>query len=274
MGRTSGNAGKGSGMPRFAANISMLFTEYPFDERIERAAASGFKAVEILYPYMENTDAAAKALAKHNVELVLFNVPAGNVAAGERGIANDPRRVDEFRAGVEKATALASEMGCQKLNCLAGLTLPDVSIHDQWETLKSNLRFAAGQAELREVTQLVEPLNTIDNPGFLICSPHRGFSLIEEVGHPNLMLQYDLYHAQRTEGNLTSTIRDHIGQIGHIQIADNPGRHEPGTGEINYPFMFKTLDEAGYAGWVSLEYSPSKQTEQSLSWIADWGYSL
>ena len=261
-------------MPRFAANISMLFTEYPFDERIGRAAQAGFRAVEILYPYAEDTGNIGKALAQHRVELALFNIPAGNVAGGERGFANDPRRVDEFRAGVGKATALASELGCTKLNCLAGFTLPDVNIHDQWETLRSNLSYAAEQAATRGITQLVEPLNTYDNPGFMICSPHRGFSLIEEIGHPNLLLQYDLYHAQRTEGNLATTIRDHIGQIGHVQIADNPGRHEPGTGEINYPFMFRALDEAGYAGWVSLEYSPSKQTEQSLSWIADWGYSL
>ena len=261
-------------MPRFAANISMLFTEHPFDQRIERAAETGFKAVEILYPYTEDTDAIVKALAAHNVELALFNVPAGNVAGGERGFANDPRRVDEFRAGVDKAMSLASELGCKRLNCLAGLTLTDVNIHDQWETLRGNLTYAAEQAGKHGVTQLVEPLNTIDNPGFMICSPHRGFSLIDEIGHPNLLVQYDLYHAQRTEGNLATTIRDHIGQIGHIQIADNPGRHEPGTGEINYPYMFKTLDEAGYAGWVSLEYSPSKETVQSLSWITDFGYSL
>jgi len=261
-------------MPRFAANISMLFTEYPFSERLERAAGAGFKAVEILYPYPEDISAIKRALSKHSVELALFNIPAGNVAGGERGFANDPRRIDEFRAGVDKAMTLAGELGCKKLNCLAGLTLPDVTIHDQWETLRSNLSFAAGEAGKHGVTQLVEPLNTIDNPGFLICTPHRGFSLIEEIGHPHLLLQYDLYHAQRTEGNLATTIRDHIGQIGHIQIADNPGRHEPGTGEINFPFMLKVLDEAGYAGWVSLEYAPSKQTEQSLSWISDWGYSL
>jgi len=261
-------------MPRFAANISMLFTEYPFGQRIERAAAAGFKAVEILYPYDEDTIAIGQALTANGVELVLFNVPAGNVASGERGFANDPRRVDEFREGVDTAMALANELGCQKLNCLAGLTLPGITIHDQWETLKSNLNYAAERAAKHGATQMVEPLNTIDNPGFLICSPHRGFSLVDEVGHPSLLVQYDLYHAQRTEGNLAATIRDHIGQIGHVQIADNPGRHEPGTGEINFPFLFKALDEAGYAGWVSLEYSPSTQTEQSLKWISDWGYSL
>jgi hydroxypyruvate isomerase len=254
-------------MPSFAANISMLFTEYPFRERIERAAASGFRGVEILYPYGEDIAAIGKTLAASGLDLVLFNIPAGDVPKGDRGIANDPRRVAEFRQGVDQAVALAAQLGCRRLNCLAGRSLPDVPVHDQWATLRANLAYAADQAGNHGVTQLVEPLNTLDNPGFLICTPHRGFSLIEEIGHPNLRLQYDLYHAQRSEGNLAATIRDHIGLIGHFQIADNPGRHEPGTGEINYPYIFTTIDETGYDGWVSCEYTPSRRTEETLGWM-------
>jgi hydroxypyruvate isomerase len=145
--------------------------------------------------------------------------------------------------------------------------LPDVAVSEQWDTLRQNLGFAAARTAEHGIVQLVEPLNTIDNPGYIICSPHRAFSLVEEVGHPNLKVEYDLYHAQKMEGNLTTTIRDHIGQIGHVQIADNPGRHEPGTGEINFPFMFQVLDDAGYDGWVSLEYNPSGRTEDSFGWM-------
>jgi hydroxypyruvate isomerase len=257
-------------MPRFAANISMLFTEYPFAERIDRAAAAGFRAVEILYPYDEDTGEIGRSLARNGMELALFNIPAGDVAAGQRGMANDPRCIERFREGVQQAVTLAQELGCRKLNCLAGLSLTDVPVHEQWETLRANLRHAAEEAAKRDVLQVIEPLNTFDNPGFMICTPHRGFSLIEEIAHPNLRLQYDVYHAQRMEGNLAQTIRDHIGLIGHVQIADNPGRHEPGTGEINYPFVFRTLDEAGYAGWVSLEYAPTGRTEDSLAWMQDW----
>ena len=254
-------------MPRFAANLTMLFTEYPFPERIGRAAAAGFRGVEILLPYDEDTDRIATELKRHDVELVNFNLPLGNMAAGDRGFANDPRRIQEFEAGVAQALDLARQLGSKRVNCIAGRMLSDVPVHDQWETLRRNLDYAASAAAERQVMQLIEPLNTIDNPGFIICSPHRAFSLIEEVGHPNLKVEYDLYHAQKMEGNLATTIRDHIGQIGHVQIADNPGRHEPGTGEINFPFMFTVLDEAGYDGWVSLEYNPSGRTEDSFGWM-------
>lgn len=254
-------------MPRFAANLTMLFTEYPLLERPDRAAQAGFAGVEILSPYDVELDALESSLNRNNLELVNFNLPAGNLAAGDRGFANDPRRIAEFEAGVEQAVALADRLSVQRVNCIAGKMLPDVAVSDQWETLRRNLNHAATVAAEHGVVQLVEPLNTIDNPGFIICSPHRAFSLIEEIGHANLKVEYDLYHAQKVEGNLATTIRDHIGQIGHVQIADNPGRHEPGTGEINFPFMFKVLDETGYDGWVSLEYNPSGRTEDSFGWM-------
>lgn len=254
-------------MPRFAANLTMLFTEYPFSERIGRAAAEGFRAVEILLPYGEDIDQIEADLERHDVELVNFNLPLGDMAAGDRGFANDPRRIEEFERGVAMALDLAERLRCKRVNCIAGRLIPDIPVPNQWEALRRNLEFAATAAEARGVRQLVEPLNIIDNPGYIICSPHRAFTLVEEIGHPNLKVEYDLYHAQRMEGNLAATIRDHIGLIGHIQIADNPGRHEPGTGEINFPFIFQVLDETGYDGWVSLEYIPSGRTEDSFGWM-------
>lgn len=256
-------------MPKFAANLTMLFTEHPFDQRVERAAAAGFKAVEVLFPYGEDTGQLKESLDRNGVELVNFNIPVGDMAAGDRGFANDPRRVDEFREAVNMAIELAGKLECPKLNCLVGKSLADVPVSQQWDTLQENLSYAATQTEKAGIRQLIEPLNTIDNPGFLICTPRRGFSLIDEIGHPNLFVEYDLYHAQRMEGNLTSTIRDHIGQIGHVQIADSPDRHEPGTGELNYPYLFGVLDAVGYSGWVSLEYNPSASTEGSLQWMED-----
>lgn len=254
-------------MPRFAANLTMLFTEYPMPERIDRAARAGFRGVEILFPYGEDLDAMDAALKRNDVTLVNFNLPAGNFAAGDRGIANDPRRVEEFQAGVRQAISLANRFKCPRMNCIAGKLLEDISVSEQWATLRSNLQHAATVGAEHGVVQMVEPLNLIDTPGYIVCSPHRAFSLIEEIAHPNLKVEYDLYHAQRMEGDLTNTIRDHIGQIGHVQIADNPGRHEPGTGEINFPFIFRVLDDAGYDGWVSLEYIPSGRTEDSFGWM-------
>ncbi len=259
-------------MPRFAANLSMLFTEYPLLERFDRAAAAGFQAVEFLFPYAEDIDAIKDALRRNGLEQVLFNLPSGDFANGERGIANDPARVGEFRDGVARGLAIATAIGCPKLNCLAGLIVPDVPLEAQWGTLRGNLAYAAEQAQAAGVRQVVEPLNTFDSPGFLLATPSRGFALLAEVGHPNLFVQYDLYHAQRMEGNLAATIAREIAKIGHVQIADSPRRNQPGTGEINFPFVLTALDDAGYDGWVSLEYRPLGGTEASLGWLREWGY--
>ncbi|HET7094171.1 MAG TPA: 2-oxo-tetronate isomerase [Thermomicrobiales bacterium] len=259
-------------MPRFAANLSMLFTEYPFLERFDRAAAAGFQGVEFLFPYQEDIPAIRDALRRNGLTQALFNLPAGDFAAGDRGIANDPARVPEFRRGVERALEIAATLGCEKLNCLAGMTLADVPLADQWSTLAENLAFAAEQAARAGILQVVEPLNTIDTPGFLLGTPTEAFGLVERIGQSNLSVQYDVYHAQRMEGNLTATIGGRSGLIGHIQVADSPGRHQPGTGEINYPFVFQAIDDAGYDGWVSLEYRPLGTTEASLRWLVDWGY--
>ncbi|HUG14462.1 MAG TPA: TIM barrel protein, partial [Thermomicrobiales bacterium] len=241
-------------MPRFAANLTMLFTEYPFLERFDRAAAAGFEAVEFLFPYEEDARAIRAALDRNGLQAVLFNLPVGDFAAGDRGLANDPDRVREFRDGVSRALEYAAVLGNSNINCLVGLRLDNVPLNRQLETVAENLRFSAEQLQSAGVRQVVEPLNAFDAPGFLVNTTREGLDLLDRVGHPNAALQYDVYHAQRMEGNITATIREHLERIGHIQIADSPGRNEPGTGEINYPYVFDAIDEAGYDGWVSLEY--------------------
>ncbi len=259
-------------MPRFAANLTMLFTEYPFLERFDRAARAGFDAVEFLFPYDEDVSAIREALDRNGLTQVLFNLPAGDFAGGERGIANDPRRVSEFKEGAGRALEIAGQLDCHQLNCLIGLELDDVTPEKQWETVVDNLRYAADQAESAGVRQVVEPLNSIDTPGFLLTSTPGALRLLDDVGSDNLRIQYDIYHMQRMEGNLAATLRQHIDRIGHIQVADSPARNQPGTGEINYPFIFKTLDEIGYDGWIGCEYKPEPNTEASLSWLREWGY--
>ena len=259
-------------MPRFAANLSMLFMEHPFLERFERAKAAGFEAVEFQFPYEFEVAAIARELRRHELEQVLFNLPAGNFAAGDRGTANDPTRIEEFRTGVEEALEIAKELRCALLNCLVGMRLHDVPEATQTATLVENLRFAADAAASAGVLQVIEPLNAFDAPGYFLPTPEAGFAVVEQARHPNLLLQFDVYHAQRMSGNLTATITARIEQIGHVQIADSPARNEPGTGEINYPFVLKALDEVGYAGWVGLEYRPQDSTESSLAWLTDMGY--
>jgi hydroxypyruvate isomerase len=259
-------------MPRFAANLSMLFTEHPFLERFAQAKEAGFEAVEFLFPYEYDTAAIARELRKNDLRQVLFNLPAGDFSAGDRGMANDPRRVDEFREGVARALDVAAELECGKLNCLAGLARADIPAEAQTQTLVDNLRYAADAAAARGVRQVVEPLNHFDAPGYALPTPDAAFALVEQAAHPNLFVQYDVYHAQRMQGNLAATIAARIDRIGHVQIADSPDRHEPGTGEINYPFVLRALDDAGYDGWVSLEYRPRESTASSLRWLTEMGY--
>jgi len=255
-------------MPRFAANLTMLFTEHPFMHRFERAAAAGFKGVEFLFPYEEDAHAIRAALDRHGLEPVLFNMPVGNFAAGDRGLANDPTRVQEFRDGVARALEYATVIGNKRINCLVGLRLDSVPLEEQLETVADNLRYSSEQLQSAGIRQVIEPLNRFDAPGFLLGTTRQGLDLLDRVGHPNIALQYDVYHAQRAEGNITATIREHMRRIGHIQIADSPNRNEPGSGEINYPYVFDAIDEAGYDGWVSLEYKPAGRTEDSLGWMS------
>lgn len=259
-------------MPKFAANLSTLFTEHPFLERFSRARDAGFSAVEFQFPYEFEASAVAAELARNELELVLFNLPAGYFAAGDRGMANDPSRTAEFRASLETALLYATQLSPHKLNCLVGKTLPHTSLDEQYSALEANLRTAAGATADVGIRLVIEPLNVYDAPGFFLSTPASGFELVEKVNHPNLSVQFDLYHAQRMTGNLTATIARHIAQIGHVQLADSPDRHQPGSGEINFPYVLQMLDNAGYNDWIGLEYFPHPSTKESLSWLFDMGY--
>jgi hydroxypyruvate isomerase len=254
-------------MPVFAANLTMLFTEAPFLDRFELAAAAGFSCVEYLFPYAYPAAELKARLDRHGLRQVLFNLPAGDWAQGERGIAAHPGRVEEFRAGVEKAMEYAAALGVVNLNCLAGKRLEGCAEELHRETLAANLSFAARRLGERGLRLLVEPINHYDIPGFLINRSDQALALLDAVGEPNAWLQYDVYHAQREEGELVATLRRQLHRIGHIQVADNPGRHEPGTGEINFPFLFAELDRMGYQGHVGLEYVPSADTRSSFGWM-------
>ena len=254
-------------MPRFAANLSMLFTEGPFLERFERAANAGFEAVEFLFPYAHTIEEIQERLTATGLQIVLHNLPAGDWDAGERGIACDPRRVDEFRAGVAKAVTYAHALGVPQLNCLAGKVPAGVDAATLRRTFVENLRFAAAALKMANLRLLVEPINPFDIPGFYVNRTEQALDILDEVGAANAFVQYDIYHAQRTEGELAATLQKHLARIGHVQLADNPGRNEPGSGEINYPFLFAHLDRIGYTGWVGCEYKPAKDTESGLRWI-------
>lgn len=254
-------------MPRFAANLTMLFTEVPFLERFERAARAGFGAVEFLFPYAWPAEEIAAKLRAHKLKLVLHNLPAGDWDAGERGIACLPDRIDEFRAGVGKAIAYAKVLGVSQLNCLAGKAPLGAGEPLLRSTFVDNLRFAAAELRRADLKLLIEPINTYDIPGFFLNRTAQAIAIIDEVGADNLFLQYDIYHAQRSEGELAATMARHIARIAHVQVADNPGRNEPGTGEINYGFLFAELERLGYAGHVGCEYKPKTTTEAGLGWL-------
>ncbi|HEY9029692.1 MAG TPA: hydroxypyruvate isomerase [Burkholderiaceae bacterium] len=254
-------------MPRLAANLTMLFTEFPFLDRFERAARAGFKGVEFLFPYAYQPRDIRARLERFGLQLVLHNLPAGDWDAGERGIACHPDRTAEFREGVERAVDVASALGVKRLNCLVGKTPADVPAAQVHDTLVDNLHRASQRLKEAGIQLLIEPINRFDIPGFHLHRSDQALALIDEIGGGNLFLQYDIYHAQRTEGELAETLRRHLPRIAHVQIADNPGRHEPGTGEINFPFLFGHLDRIGYPGWIGCEYKPAVSTEIGLDWI-------
>jgi hydroxypyruvate isomerase len=255
-------------MPRFAANLSMLFTEMPFLDRFEAAAKAGFAGVEYLFPYdFDKADLVAR-LKRHGLAQVLHNLPAGRWGEGERGIACLADRVEEFRAGVEQAIGYATALGCRQVNCLAGIAPAGADPAAIEETFVDNLRYAAAALKSAGIRLLIEPINTIDIPGFFLTGTRKAQAILDKVGSDNLFIQYDIYHMQIMEGDLARTIERHLGAIGHVQLADNPGRHEPGTGEINYEFLFEKLDALGYTGWVGCEYRPAAGTLEGLGWLA------
>ena len=253
-------------MPQFAANLTMLFNEVPFMERFEAAAKAGFKHVEFLFPYAFPAADIKARLDDNGLTLVLHNLPAGDWDAGERGIACHPDRVEEFRSGVAKAIEYAKVLGVKQVNCLVGKVPAGADEKAVHQTMVENLRFAAGELKNAGLRLLIEPINTFDIPGFALNRTEQALALIDEVGSDNLFVQYDIYHAQRMEGELGATLEKNLARIGHIQLADNPGRNEPGTGEINYPFLFKLIDRIGYTGTIGCEYKPAGATEAGLGW--------
>jgi hydroxypyruvate isomerase len=261
-------------MPRFAANLSMLFTELPFPDRFAAAAKAGFRYVEYLFPYDYPAEELRGLLDDNGLTQVLFNLPCGDWAAGERGIAGLSGREREFREGVDKAVAYAKVLGVTRLNCLAGKLPEGASMETACDVLALNTANAARILGENGLSLVIEAINHFDIPGFMLTRTSHVMALLDVIGRPNVAMQYDVYHAQREEGELAATIAANVARIGHIQVADNPGRHQPGTGEIHYPFLFAELDRLGYDGFVGLEYVPTPDTVASLDWIPQMGLTL
>ena len=260
-------------MPKFAANLSMLFTELDFLARFPAAARCGFAGVEFLFPYGYPKEQLAEALRKHSLTQVLHNLPAGDWERGERGIACHPDRAGEFQEGVGRAIDYARALGCRQINCLAGIAPASVPHERTRETFITNLKYAAPRLAEHGIKLLIEPINTRDMPGFFLSTSAQALDIMREANETNLYLQYDVYHMQMMEGNLADTIRSNLAWIAHIQVADVPGRHEPGTGEINYRFFFQQLEAIGYQGWVGCEYKPLAKTEDGLGWLAPYEHA-
>jgi hydroxypyruvate isomerase len=254
-------------VPRLAANISLLFPELPFLERFAAAARAGFRGVEYQFPYALGS---AREIGEHaraaGVEVVLHNLPGGDAAKGDRGIACQPARVAEFREGVERAIEYAGAVGCPRLNALAGIAPEGVPRETLFATLVENLRYAAGKLAAAGLTLLTEPANPRTIPGFFLNTSRQGIEVIDAVGAPNLMLQYDIFHMQIVEGDLAKTLERLLPRIGHLQLADVPDRHEPGSGEINFEFLLAHIGRLGYTGWIGCEYIPQADTREGLKW--------
>lgn len=254
-------------MLRFAANIAIAFKEYPFYERFRHAAEAGFGAVEFMSPFEYDVDRVIDAVNQTGLRVVQFNFLDGDLAAGERGYASHPSKQTTWRGQLQRSLELAQQLDVRQVNSLVGVTLEDVGREAQTACLVENLCWAAPLLEKAGIPLMVEALNTYDNDGYLLARSSDVMEVLDKVDSPWVRFQYDVYHMQRMEGDLVHTIRACIDRIGHVQIADNPGRHEPGTGEINYRFVLGALEEAGYEGYVSLEYVPSGATQESFGWL-------
>jgi hydroxypyruvate isomerase len=254
-------------MPKFSANLSFRYPELPFLDRFAAAAADGFPAVEYVSPYEHPAETIAEVLANNGLEQTLFNLPAGDWAGGERGIGCLPDRVEEFRASVDTAIRYGKALGCPKINCLAGIAPPNADHEALEATLVSNLKFAAPRLADDGIRLLLEPINLRDIPGFFVSTTHHAERILDAVGSDNLFIQYDIYHTQVMQGDLIPNYTRLKERIAHIQIADNPGRNEPGTGEINYAFVLPELDRLGYDGCVGCEYKPKAGTTAGLGWM-------
>ena len=264
-------------MPQFAANLSMLYNDVDFLDRFAAAAADGFTAVEYLFPYAYASEELAARLKAHGLRQVLFNAPPGNWEAGERGIACLPGREAEFREGLGQALAYAKALDCPRVHVMAGLVPAGHDTAKVRATYVANLRHAAGEAAKLGVDLLIEPINGRDMPGFFLSRQDQAHALLAEIDAPNVKVQMDLYHAQIVEGDLAMKLRHYLptGRVGHLQIAGVPERHEPDVGELNYSYLFRLLDELGYAGWIGCEYRPARgaaphATSDGLGWLKPW----
>jgi hydroxypyruvate isomerase len=257
-------------MLRFAANVSILFQDCPLLERFARARAAGFAAVELWWPSGADLVAIERAVRYEGLQLVLLNFDAGDMPSGDRGLLSHPDRQLEFRNNVPVALEFAGRLGCRQLNALVGLEIAGLGRDEQLSIALENVAWAADRAAEQGATVLIEAVNTIENGPYLLATTRQAADFVSSVGRQNVKLQYDVYHMQRMEGNIAATLRRYIGQIAHVQIADSPGRGEPGTGEIHYPYIFQVLEELGYQGYVGLEYRPSTgSTEKSLAWLPE-----
>jgi hydroxypyruvate isomerase len=260
---------------RFSANLTFLFKDVPFLQRFERARRAGFEGVEFMWPSGEDLGEVESAARDSGLQVALFNFDAGNIAGGDRGLCSDPARTAAFRENVPVALELAQRLGCTRLNALVGLRLPELELDAQLELARDNVAWAATEAQPQGASILVEAVNSLENGPYLLDRSAAAMAFIESVEAANVSFQYDAYHMQRMEGDLAATIERYLPRIGHVQIADSPSRNEPGTGEINYRFLLELLQARGYDGWVGLEYNPSTpDTEGSLGWMVDFGYSL
>jgi hydroxypyruvate isomerase len=252
---------------RYTANLSMLFTELPFEERFASAATAGFRHVEFMFPYAYDAASLRSRSTDNNLSVELFNLPPGDFAAGDRGLLADAARRDEFHRALDQALEYAAALKCPRLHAMLGNRPEGMSEEATRAAVVANLAYAAPLAASAGITLTIEALNPLDFPRFCLRHSADAFAILAEVGQPNVKFQFDCYHLQIAEGNLTHTFRNHLAEIGHVQIADVPGRHEPGSGEINYNFVLRTIGESGYEGFVGLEYIPSRSTEESLAWL-------
>jgi hydroxypyruvate isomerase len=269
-------------MPRFAANLTMMYGEYPFLDRFAAARGDGFDAVEFMFPYAESPEEIARRLEANNLRLVLFNAPPGNWETGDRGLASLPGREAEFRHSIEaQALPYAQALRCPRIHVMAGVSAASPKWSSKWsdpnnerslETYRANLAWAAEQAAHTGIEILIEPINSRDMPGYFLQYQEQAHQVAIEVGAPNLKVQMDLYHCQIMEGDLASRIRRYLptGRVGHMQIAGVPERHEPDEGEVNYPFLFELIDALDYAGTIGCEYRPKGGTSAGLEWLRRW----
>lgn len=252
---------------RYSINLSTIFTEVPFLERFQKAREAGFKYVECQFPYDYPPEQIQEVLAENHLSLELINLPPGDWSGGDRGLAVAPRRVNEFKASVEKGLTYGVALKVKKIHCMAGILPEGMEQKTVRETYIENLTYAAEKLDEHGITLLIEPINTFDMPGYFLSNLHEAAKIIAEIGRPNVKLQYDFYHIQRIHGNLIANFKKYSHSIGHIQIADVPGRHQPGTGEIHYENIFRSLQDDGFKGLIGLEYTPKGSSEDSFTWM-------